>query len=137
MIQKAIFPSIEWTQAMKDKLNSDEKYAKIARKWEGDIRFIIEPEGYLKETLWMYFDLWHGKCKDAYIEENNSQIKPAFILSGTYGNMVKVITGEVGAMQALMGRMIKVNGNFGYMMRNVPTVLDFVRCCNEVTDRCL
>ncbi len=137
MAQKELFPSVEWVQAMKDKLNTDEKYAQVARKWEGDIRFIVEAEGNLAETLWIYFDLWHGKCKDAYLEEKNSTLKPAFILTGKYGNMVKVITGEVGAMQALMGRMITVRGSFAYMMRNVPTILDFVRCCNEVTDRCL
>jgi hypothetical protein len=30
-----------------------------------------------------------------------------------------------------------VKGNMGYMMRNVPTVLDFVRCAQEVTTEIL
>jgi putative sterol carrier protein len=137
MTQKALFPSVEWTQAIKEKLNSDENYAHIAHKWEGDLRFVIEPGGNLHETLWIYFDLWHGKCRDAYIEAQASTIKPAFILTATYGNFVKVLMKDVGAMQALMGRMIHVHGSLAYMMRNVPTVLEFVRCCNEVTDRCL
>jgi putative sterol carrier protein len=37
-------------------------------------------------------------------------------------------------MQALMTRKISVKGNMAILMRSVPTVLDFVRCCREVTD---
>jgi hypothetical protein len=36
-------------------------------------------------------------------------------------------------MQALMTRMLSVKGSMTLVMRNVPTVLDFVRCCQEVT----
>jgi putative sterol carrier protein len=36
-------------------------------------------------------------------------------------------------MSAMMTSKLKVSGSMGYMMRNVPTVLDFVRCANEVT----
>jgi len=37
-------------------------------------------------------------------------------------------------MQAMMTRRLQVEGSMAYMMRNVPTVLDFVRCAREVTD---
>jgi putative sterol carrier protein len=83
--------------------------------------------------MWLYFDLWHGKCRDAYIEEQSSTLNPAFILKAPYGNFMKVLSGEVGVMQALMTRMLGVRGNMAVMMRNVPTVLNFVRCCQEVT----
>jgi putative sterol carrier protein len=133
MNDAAVFPSPEWMQAIKDKLNSDEKYEQIARKWEGDLRLVIEPEGSLHEPLRLYFDLWHGKCREAYIEDQTTANKPAFVLTALYGNIIKILSGEVGALTALMGRMLTVKGNFAYMMRNVPTILDFVRCCQEVT----
>ena len=41
MENKAIFPSAEYLQALKDKLNSDERYSKIAQNWEGDMRLIV------------------------------------------------------------------------------------------------
>lgn len=130
----AIFPTEEWMQAIKDKLNTDAQYGKIAHKWEGDLRFILQPDEVLQETMWLYFDLWHGKCRDAYIEDQSSLTAPAFILTAPYGNFVKVLTGEVGPMQALMSRMLGVKGSMATFMRNVPTVLNFVRCCQEVTD---
>ena len=128
-----IFPSKEWIQVIKDKLNTDEHYAQVAKNWEGDLRIIIEPDNSIPETIWLYFDLWHGKCRDAYIEDQISTIKPAFILKASYGNIVKILSGEVGVMQALMTRMLGLQGSMAYMMRNVPTILDFVRCCQEVT----
>lgn len=133
MNEIAVFPYPEWVESLKVKLNTDEKYARIARNWEGDLRFILEPDSSLKETVWIYFDLWHGKCRDAYIEENTSPKKPTFQLTAPYGNFVKILSGETGPMQALMSRMLGVKGNFAYFMRNVPTVLDFVRCCQEIT----
>jgi putative sterol carrier protein len=37
-------------------------------------------------------------------------------------------------MQALMTRKLHVKGNLAVLLRNVPVVLDFVRCAQEVTD---
>lgn len=128
-----IFPSKEWMQVIKDKLNTDEHYAQVAKNWEGDLRIIIEPDNSIPEPMWLYFDLWHGKCRDTYIEDQSSIIKPAFILKASYGNIVKILSGEVGVIQALMTRMLGLQGSMAYMMRNVPTILDFVRCCQEVT----
>jgi putative sterol carrier protein len=130
----AKFPTDEWVQALMDKLNSDEQYARIARDWEGDMRFIIEPDGPLTETIWIYLDLWHGKCNDAFIESTDSETEPAFILKAPYKNMIRVLNGEIDPMTALMTRKIGMKGSMSVLMRNVPTVIDFVRCCREVTD---
>lgn len=132
-MDKAIFPSTEWMQAIKDKLNTDPQYAQIARNWEGDIRIVVQAEGSLTENMWVYLDLWHGKCRDAYIEDLSSKLVPAFTMKTGYINITKLLSGEVGIMQALMTRMLSVKGNFPMLMRNVPTILDFVRCCQEVT----
>ena len=130
----ATFPTAEWLSALKEKLNSDERYAQIARNWEGDMACIIEPGGNHTEPLQYYLDLWHGKCRDAYILEKTSEIKPLLTLKAPYGNYVRLLKGEIEPMQALLTRKISVQGNMAVLMRNVPTVLDFVRCCREITD---
>jgi len=132
-MEKAIFPSPEWMQAIKDKLNTDKKYAQIAKNWEGDLRVILEPDGPMHETIWLYWDLWHGTCREAYIEDQSSSKTPVLVINAPYLKFLKVLSGETGVMQALMGRMVKVHGNMILIMRNVPTVIDFVRCCQEVT----
>ena len=129
-----LFPSQEWLQALKEKLNTDEKYAKIAHKWEGDILFQIEAGGPLSETLYYFADLWHGKCREALIikYEEIQKYEPAFILSAPYENFSRLLKGDLDPMQAMITRKLKVQGSMTYMMRNVPVVLDFVRCAQEI-----
>ncbi len=133
----AIFPTEEWVQAFIDKLNGDEQYAEIAHKWEGDFYFIIEPDDGITENIVYYFDLWHGKCREGFMVDDLSIKDPAFVLSAPYRNFAKVVTGELHPMQALMTRKLNVKGNMAVLLRNVPTVLDFVRCAQEVTDSVL
>lgn len=134
----AKFPSPEWLEALEAHLNSDEQYARIAKNWEGDIGFIIKPSGAVNEEIVYYFDLWHGKCRKAVmLEALPDDRKPAFILSGDYSNIAKIVKGELDPMQAMMTRKLNVQGSMAYMMRNVPTVLDFVRCCRDVTNEIL
>jgi putative sterol carrier protein len=130
----AQFPTADWVQALVDKINSDEHYAQVARNWEGDMRYIIEPSGPITEPVWIYLDLWHGKCRKAFIEPRDSELKPAFILKAPYENLKRVLNGEIDPMTALMTRKISVQGSMMVLMRNVPTILDFVRCCRDVTD---
>ena len=130
-----VFPSPEWLVALKEKLNSDEKYAQTAKKWEGEIVFFIEPGGPIKDTMIFYTDLWHGECRDAFTVDSEDQLKelaPAYVLSAPYQTFVRVLKGQLDPMQAMITRKLKVQGNMGYMMRNVPTVLEFVRCAKEI-----
>jgi putative sterol carrier protein len=133
-----IFPSEEWLKSLEVKLNSDEKYREIAKNWEGDLFFYIEPEGNLKEQLTFYLDLWHGSCRKVdYKPEPAAYPKPAFVLNASYDNITAVLTGKLNPMTAMMTMKLKVHGSMAYMMRNVPVVLDFVRCAQEVTGEIL
>lgn len=130
----AIFPEMDWFLKLKDKLNSDDQYARIAHNWEWDLLFAIEADDVLKEPLYVHMDLWHGKCRDVKVVEDSKQIKPAFVLSAPYQSYVAILSGKLDPMQAMLTRKLRVQGNMAVMMRNVPTVLDFVRCCREVTE---
>jgi putative sterol carrier protein len=95
---------------------------------------VIEPDESLSEQVVFYFDLWHGKCREAFVVEAFNLKKPVFELRAPYRNYVRILNGELHPMQALMTRKLNVRGNMAILMRNVPTVLDFVRCAREVTD---
>ena len=133
----AKFPSPEWVSELEQKLNSDEHYAKTAIKWEGDILIIVEPTGTLTQRLYYYFDLWHGTSRKAAELPGPEGLKPAFILTAAYDNIVKILTGQLNPMTAMLTRKLEMHGNMAVMMRNVPTVLDFVRCCTEITEEIL
>lgn len=130
----AEFLTEEWLNTFEEKLNTDRQYAEIAKNWEGDVNLKINPDEKLAEPVTVYFDLWHGKCREAYFVETGIQKEAAFALNGNYQDYVRILTGDLHPMQAMLTRKLNVNGNMALLMRNVPTVLDFVRCAQEVTD---
>jgi putative sterol carrier protein len=130
----AKFPTQEWVSILMEKLNGDEQYARIARNWEGDLVCRIAPGGSLEEEVTYYLDLWHGKCREAYVVETGQEVNAVLKLDGPYDNYLRLLKGELDPMQALLTRKLGVKGSMMLLVRNVPTVLDFVRCCREVTD---
>lgn len=133
----AVFPSLEWLQELEKKLNSDEKYAQIAKNWEGDMLCQLDADDRLDKQMLLYIDLWHGKCRAVAMWDEIGEKKPAFILKASYTNFLRVLQGDLDPMQAMLTRKLGVKGNMAVMMRNVPTVLDFVRCASEITDEAL
>ena len=130
----AIFPSAEWLNGLEAQLNGDSKYGEVAKNWEGDLLFFIEPDGNLDERLTFYLDLWHGSCRKVdYKPQPDSYPNPTFTLTASYKDITSILTGKLNPMTAMMTSKLKVKGNLGYMMRNVPTVLDFVRVAQSVT----
>jgi putative sterol carrier protein len=136
-IMSAIFPTMEWLNELDAKLNTDARYAEIAKKWEGDMIIVIEPDGNLKEKKIYYLDLWHGKCRAVAELKDVSEKQATFVLTATYENIKRIMTGKLDPMQAMLTRKLSVKGNMAVMMRSVPTVLDFVRCAREITSEIL
>ena len=138
------FPSQAWVQALISILNSDNRYAEVARNWEGDLVFAVEPDDDGQsndpqaQVVRIYLDLWHGKCRDGYMVEDGMAVAPPakYVLSALRSNFLRILSGELDAMQAMLTRRLRVDGSMAYMLRNVPTVLDSVRCTKrvEITD---
>ena len=138
------FPSPAWVQALISILNSDNRYAEVARNWEGDLVFAVEPDDDGQsndpqaQVVRIYLDLWHGKCRDGYMVEDGMAVAPPakYVLSALRSNFLRILSGELDAMQAMLTRRLRVDGSMAYMLRNVPTVLDSVRCTKrvEITD---
>jgi putative sterol carrier protein len=125
------FPSAEWLNEFHEKLNTDEKYASIASKWEGDLEFVVEADENFPSTIVLYFDLWHGKSRgvayDAKLDRESD-----FPLSAPYSNWLRILEGELNPIQAMATMKLRIKGSMSYIMRNVPTVLEFTRCAQEV-----
>ena len=128
------FPSEAWLNELHRILNSDEQYARTAKGWEGDILCLIES---IEASDWIaafHLDLWHGTCRgvQAFAPGTHPLPSAKFTLRAPLPNFYRVISGELDPMQAMMTRRLRVEGNMAYMLRNVPTVLEFVRCCRAV-----
>jgi len=132
----ALFPSQEWVEALVRVLNHDARYGEIARNWEGDLLFVIKADGGAAEASetrpsHVYLDLWHGKCRSGrFLPPGGADPpKPAFTLTAGFDQFGAILGGSLDPMQAMLTRRLQVSGNMAYILRNVPVVLDFVRCC--------
>jgi len=128
------FPSEDWLNALCEVLNGDAQYADVAKSWEGDILCVIEPDSSGDGgSTGFYLDLWHGKCRGVEVRPvDGSPPKAKFVLRAQRAQFLKVVTGQLDPMQAMVTRRLRVDGDMAYMLRNVPVVLDFVRCARKV-----
>ncbi len=131
------FPSQGWVDRLVNVLNNDERYAEVAKNWEGDLTVLIEPDDAEAQPdlpMAIYVDLWHGKCRRSEILDLSEGESPqaTFVLRAPRSNFIKIFSGDLDPIQAMLTRRLKVEGNMAYMLKNIPTVLDFVRCCRIV-----
>lgn len=126
------FPSDAWIKKMMEDLNQSDTYQAAAKNWEGDFLFVVEPGGSLAQTTLLYMDLWHGKCRDAYLVSDPESVQPAYRLVGTIDNWKKVMTRQLDPMQAMMTGKLKLHGSMGVVMRNVRAAKELVESCTRI-----
>jgi putative sterol carrier protein len=128
----ATFGSDGWVQAFHEAINSSKAYEEAAKTWEGDFYFIVEPSGSMKEPIYMYVDLWHGKSRKAFIAKGISEMNPEFVISAPAGTWRKIIEKKLDPIQGLITRQLKLKGNMGKIMRAVRAAQELVNCTTKV-----
>src|SRR5512133_3077051 len=103
-----LFPSNAWVKAYMQDLNQSEAYLDAARNWEGDFFFQVEPGGSLENTVILYMDLWHGRCRAAFEVLDHDAPKPAYILSAPVATWKKVITNQLDPIQGIITGQLKL-----------------------------
>lgn len=129
---KLKFGSPEWAQALHNELNASQAYEDAAKNWEGDFYFIVEPDGPVTTTTYMYMDLWHGKSREAKIVQDPQEKNPAFIMSGKYGKWKQVVQAKLDPIQALMTGQLKLKGNLPMVLKNIKAAQEIVRACTRI-----
>ena len=119
------FPSDEWIKKFKEELNKSKSYEEVAKTWEGDFLFVVTPDEELKEEVTFYVDLWHGKCRDAYLV--NDEKTAAFVFKGPYSNWMKVINKELDPIRGLIRGMFELEGDS-------KIILDQTRAAQELVN---
>lgn len=131
-MEKYKFPSEEWIRAFKEELNKNKAYEEAAKDWEGDFLFIVTPDEGLDKEMVFYVDLWHGKCRDAYMVPNREAKKAEFVYEGPYSNWKKLIMGQLDPIQSLLMRKFKLSGNMAKVMRYTKAASELVKTASKV-----
>ena len=124
------FPSDEWIKNFKDELNKNKTYEEVAKNWEGDFLLIISPDEKLKDEVVFYVDLWHGKCRDAFMvtREKNA----AFVFRGPYSNWKKVINNELDPLRGLIRGMFIVEGDSKVILDQAKAAQELVNTASKI-----
>ncbi|MEM3553476.1 MAG: SCP2 sterol-binding domain-containing protein [Candidatus Bathyarchaeia archaeon] len=131
-MEKFKFPSEEWIKAYREELNKNEAYAEAAKDWEGDFLFIVTPDEGLDKEMVFYVDLWHGKCRDAYMVPSREAKTAEFVYEGPYSNWKKLIMGQLDPIQSLLMRKFKLKGNMAKIMRYTKAASELVKTASKV-----
>jgi putative sterol carrier protein len=123
----AKYYSQEWCELYKEALNASKSYEESARTWEGDFYFICEKGGPINENLYMYVDLYHGKCRAAEIITDLNKYKPEFVITANYTIWKRIVTGQLDSTQALITKQAKLTGYMAKIMR-------YTKAANEITN---
>ena len=129
------FATDEWAKALMEKINESEAYAQAARTWEGDFYFIIEADEDFPEPVYMYADLWHGKCREAFATDDPGIRDPVFRMSGSLANWRRVVERKLDPMQGLLTRQLSLKGDMVKVMRAVKAAQELVNCTTRVPTR--
>ncbi|MFX0090613.1 MAG: SCP2 sterol-binding domain-containing protein [Candidatus Hodarchaeota archaeon] len=132
MTEKYLFPSEEWAKKFMELINANEEYAKAAETWEGDFVFELTPDDRLKETKRIYVDLWHGKCRNAYLMASDEEKETEYVYSGPYENWLKLIEGKIDPIKGLMMRKFKLKGNMAKVLKAVKAASELVKTAASV-----
>lgn len=124
------FPSDEWIQVFKEELNKNINYQEVAKDWEGDFLFVVTPDEELKKEVVFYIDLWHGKCREAYLVKEEKQAK--FVFKGPYSNWKKVIRKELDPIRGLIRGLFTVDGDSRVILDQAKAAQELVNTASTI-----
>ena len=122
----------EWLKAWKDAINSSPGYAEAAKTWEGDFYIIIDADAKVEKETVMYLDLWHGKCRDAFVAPDRTARNPAFVINAPESVWRKVIDKKLDPIQGMMTRQLKLKGDMVKIMKAVKAAKELVDSVTRV-----
>lgn len=126
------FATEAWVKALMAELNQSDAYAKAAKNWEGDFYFVVTAgEGIAKDT-YMYMDLWHGECREAYLVDDHGQKSPAFVMSAPLSTWRGVFEKKMDPIRGLVTGKLKLKGNKMKVLKAPKAAIEMVECCSRI-----
>lgn len=116
----ARFPSAQWLDDYVGLINASAEYEEAASTWEGDLAYVFgaEPDKGVPEDVWVWVDLWHGKCREHRYDVTPDEGGAAkFIIRAPYTRWKEVMQGELDPIKGMMTGKLKLKGNLPMLVR--------------------
>jgi putative sterol carrier protein len=122
------FATDAWIKRLGEECNRSPAYQEAAKSWEGDFYFIVEPADDAQEPVYMYIDLYHGRCRRAFAPQNPQEVEPEFRISGPWQVWRAIAERQLDPIKAMLMRQLSVKGNLAKIMQNVRAANALVQC---------
>jgi putative sterol carrier protein len=114
-----------------EEINKSKAYEEAAKTWEGDFYFIVDKGGPVKEPIYGYVDLYHGKCRKAEIVAAPKKYSPEFIILAPYAIWKRICLKQLDSTQALITKQSKLMaGSRGTLSK----IMRYTKAANELTN---
>ena len=123
------FPTDEWNNTLREKLNSSESYQRSAKDWEGDFIFVVEPDEVFTETAYLHLQLYHGASPGAGMADPDNLPETEYLIKAPYKTWKKVIEAKLDPIQGMMTGQLKLKGDLMKIMRYPKAAQEIVACC--------
>ena len=117
-----VFP--EWCYLFEKGINEgpmSEEYKEVAKDWEGDVVLHIFPEESigLEKDFYIHMGLHHGEVRPKSLRMVNEEDanRSAYMIHGTYDQWMKISSGELKIIKALMKGEMTLTGDLKRMMK--------------------
>lgn len=122
----ALYPSQEWCEKWKEAMNNDPTCVESGKNWgldfPGSFLFEVTPGSGLEKTHYIYADIKGGQCLELKMLEEQGDVKPGFLVNGTYGDFKPVVKGEKDFIEGVVRGLFKLTGDMSKIMRNAKYI---------------
>ena len=126
------FATEEWMKELKIELNKSEGYRDAAKTWEGDFYWVVNGLPGASTDVYLYVDLWHGECRDAFVVADPAAKKPEFVIEATYAVWRKVVDKKLDPIQGMVTRQLKLKGNMLKVMKAPKAATELVHAATLI-----
>jgi len=109
------FPSDEWIEEWRERLNADETYEEVGAGWgvgfDGDFLFVVAADDRLPETKYYFVGLEDGKCTEVREVDDPDEVDVGFRYVGDYADWLRLNEGEIGPIDGLMSGVFDIEGD--------------------------
>ncbi len=126
------FASEEWMKELKEELNKSDGYRDAAKTWEGDFYWVVTGMPGEPAAVYLYVDLWHGECRDAFRAAEAAAKTPEFVIEAAYPVWRKVVDKKLDPIQGMVTRQLKLKGNLLKIMKAPKAATELVLCATRV-----
>lgn len=122
-----IYPSEEYIEEAKKKLNESELYSDAASDWEKTVLFVMkaDPEEGLDEDVYIWWDLYQGECREVKMLDSIDEEDSDYVFEGEFSVWKRIQKGEVSANEALLQGALDIRGDMSYLMQRMDAANGF------------